>query len=184
MTDEARPDGHRTNILVIPLPDARPRPRSIAPDLYPVSGPVRAPASDPVDSAPDIRMAHLAPVVRPPAPIPDAPAPSSEWMTGSDDEDAVGQWYVTRPLTAAPPRPRTRATAPTGRGHLTAFAIAIPAMGATGILVTVIDTISTALAAALPIVVFLGAAAAWLFLSRLGAWVRTRIGALVAVLRR
>lgn len=178
---EPRPDGHRTNILMIPLPDARPRPVAV-PARDAVSGSVRAPASDP---GPDVRVVRPAPVVQPPAPIPDAPTPSSDWAPGlDDDEDASGDWYVVRPLAAPRPQQRTRAASPTGRGHLMAFAIAIPCIGAAGILASVIDTLSNALAAVLPVAVLLGVVVAWLFLTRLGAWLRACVAAAVGMLRR
>lgn len=185
MTEQARPGGRPVVILDIPLTDARPRPS--APDARTDTAPARtpeAPAPRPAIERPSFRPEVPDTAPSAPAPVRDVPPSTSGWVSDAEEEEADGQWYVTRPLTAARPRTRARAASPTGRAHLVAAAVSVPVAGASGILVTVVDTLSTALAAVLPIASVLGVAAAWLFLSRLGAWVRARIGAAVAVLRR
>lgn len=175
MTEQARPGGRPVIILDIPLTDARPRPSdpAVRTDTTPARTPDAAPSRPAVpDAAPSTPVR------------PAVSAPSAGWVSEPDEEEADGQWYVTRPLATARPRPRTRAASPTGRVHLVLAALAVPAAGGIGILVTVAPTVGDALAGIYPFIILTTAALAWLFLSRPGAWVRGLIGAAVGMLRR
>ncbi len=118
-------------------------------------------------AAPSVRVNDLAarpvPVrtwARPSTPT--GPAPSVE--------------EIVRPATGA--RPARRPAARPNR-HLVAFAFAVPASGSAGVIVGLLDTVSTAAAVILPVAVFTGVMVARVLLARLWAWVRA-LAAVVA----
>lgn len=88
-----------------------------------------------------------------------------------------GRAHRPRAVSGRPDR-RARARRPAGRGHLIAFAIAVPAAGAAGAIAAASDTVSTAAAAVLPLAVFLGVMIARVLFFRMFAWAWAALKAL------
>lgn len=126
------------------------------------------------------------------APRPDVRPPETARQNSTVHRpDPVGRPAHTDPTTrpstpgvfdgsAEPPvclRARPRPSRP--HRHLTAFAIALPTSGLTGVFVGVLDMVSTVAAAIIPVSVLAGVMVARLLLARLWAWVRA-VAAVVA----
>lgn len=133
MSDIGRPDEPRTNILVIPIPDASPRPvvRPVPSGPRPEAAsarPSEAPASGPAAPAPDVRESRPAPVVRPVRDIQTPSGPSS----GPADVGPVIVWHeIRRTPAAAPTRTRPAGPAPV-RTVLIVVGSSAAAVGAAG----------------------------------------------------